>query len=151
MRSRRHIILIPFTRPAWRSPLDFRDLTIPHDPYVYTGCNWKLRAGFGHEVYIPEQEKNHPYQHVSGNIYLWAVAERILYRHHQQFSVNVIVDDCLVGPHVLPHGLQAPPPPRVPLTWSAKATGIHSTNLVHAWWRSVLYEMFSVTRVMTEG
>jgi hypothetical protein len=35
---------------------------------------------------------------------LWVIAERILCRHQQQFSINVcarIVGDCLAGPHVL--------------------------------------------------
>jgi hypothetical protein len=39
---------------------------------------------------------------------LWVTAERILWRHQQQFSINVwagIVGECLVGPHVLPHQL----------------------------------------------
>jgi hypothetical protein len=39
---------------------------------------------------------------------LWVVAERILYRHQQQFSINVwagIVGDCSLGVHVLPHWL----------------------------------------------
>jgi hypothetical protein len=39
---------------------------------------------------------------------LRVIAERILCRHQQQFSINVwagIVGDCLVGPPVLPHRL----------------------------------------------
>jgi hypothetical protein len=59
------------------------------------------------------------------------------------------------GPYVWPHRLRQPLP-RFPLTWSAKATGrcttgSHSTNAVHAWWCSVLCEMFSVTPVMPDG
>jgi hypothetical protein len=55
-----------------------------------------------------QNKKKCSYQHVSGNINLWIIAERILFRHQQQFSINVwagIVGDCLVGPHVMPHRL----------------------------------------------
>jgi hypothetical protein len=38
----------------------------------------------------------------------WVSPDRILCRHQRQFSINVwagIFGDCLVGPHILPHGL----------------------------------------------
>jgi hypothetical protein len=55
-----------------------------------------------------QYKKKTPYQHVSGNIILTVLVIRILCRHQQQFSINVlawIVGDILSGPHVLPRRL----------------------------------------------
>jgi hypothetical protein len=93
-----------------------------------------------------QNKRKSPCQHVPGNI--WSVS----YSCKNTSSSSALMcgqgyfGDCLVGPHVLPHRL----------TWSATATGScttgsQSTNVVHAWWCSVLGEMFSVTPVMADG
>jgi hypothetical protein len=74
---------------------------------------------------------------------LWVIAERMLYRRQQQFSINV-GRDCwwLFGrPACFATSAYRQPLPRFPLTWSAKAngrctSGSQSTNVVHARWCS---------------
>jgi hypothetical protein len=68
-----------------------------------------VRTNFGHEFHIPKQDKLFisacDWKHLICEL---LIAERILRRHQQQFSINVwagIVGACLVGPHVLPHRL----------------------------------------------
>jgi hypothetical protein len=126
---------------------------------LHTQCNWKGRVNFWHEFHTSKQQQKIHISVCPETINLWVVAESELCRHQQQFSIDVwagIVGDCLVGRHVSVIPAYRQPLPRFPFTWSARATGrsttgSQGTNVVRAWWCSVLCDMFSVTPIMADG
>jgi hypothetical protein len=94
---------------------------------------------------------------------LLVISARILYSHQQQFNINVwagIVDDCLVGPHILPPRLtrnhcQDFLLHDLPNYWKMYhwQTGYECGTcvLVLRHTSAMLREMCSVTRIMTDG
>jgi hypothetical protein len=78
---------------------------------------------------------------------------RVLHEHEQQFCINVwagIVDDCLKGPHVLPHQLTGNHYLDVklqdfPLAVRAQTWDMHDCAPAHF---TVLCEMFLMTPIM---
>lgn len=110
----------------------FNNIFITHN----IESKWKVQANYGHKFHIPKRKKVH------NNVLLLkfncVIAERIRCRHEQQFSINVwAVRNCLVCLDFATSAYRQPPP-RFPITWSAKPTGkcivgSQNMNVVHAW------------------
>jgi hypothetical protein len=117
LRARRHLgrggsilskylaIMIP--NSPFRKSLPHVNFLRVHLIAIFYRGNWKVQTNFGHEFHIPKQEKI-PISSTCVRKLVWVIAERVLWRLQQQFSINMwagVVGDWLVGQHVSPHRL----------------------------------------------
>jgi hypothetical protein len=121
-----------------------------------------MRTVLGHEFRVPKQEIMSTSTRVQERFICWVIAERMLCRHQQLFSICVwveIVGDSSVGPHVLPHRLTgnryrdfllydlAKLLENVPLAEHECGTCMIVLRHILA----VLREMFWITSIVTDG